>query len=265
MNEAGPNDRVLNLTVSMFQDASTPYFHQSVGGYHGAKMRRYQDLIETGIMDNVNTLFAALQTQNYRKVDSTLAHANTLNMLNTRYIIINPETQPIVNRHAMGNAWFVQQVKVVEDADRDIAALGSLDLEREATLDERYAGQIPTSFGEDPSASIELVDYQPNRMVYRSRSAAEQLAVFSEIHYERGWQATIDGENVDHYRVNYTLRGLVVPSGEHEIVFEFRPRAYYAGSVISTVSSVLLLLLLAGAIYLNYRNGKFESKPLIGV
>ncbi len=266
MNSAGPNERVLNLTVSMFQDASTPYFHQSIGGYHGAKMRRYQDLIETRIMDNVNTLFAALQTQNFRKVDSTLAHTNALNMLNTRYIIINPETQPIMNRHAMGNAWFVQRVNVVEDADREIAALGSLDLEREATLDQRFSDQIPaTSFSEDPSASIELIEYQPNRMEYRSQSATEQLAVFSEIYYEKGWEATIDGEPADHYRMNYTLRGLVVPEGEHEIVFEFHPRAYYTGSVISTVSSVLLLLLLAGAIYLNYRNGRFESKPLIEV
>jgi hypothetical protein len=175
-------------------------------------------------------------------------------MINTRYIIINPETQPIVNRHSAGNAWFVPQVQVVENADADVAALKGTDLARLATLDARYGGMLQKrTFDPDPSASIELIEYQPNRMVYRSETSSEQLAIFSEVYYEKGWQATIDGEKADHLRMDYLLRGMVVPPGSHEIVFEFHPRAYYAGSTISRISSILLLLLLAGAIAMQFR------------
>jgi hypothetical protein len=260
LNDPGYNNRVLNLTVSMFQDASTSFFHPSLGGYHGAKMRRYQDIIETGMMTDLNALFAAMQTQDYGSVDSTLANANVLNMVNTKYIIINPETQPVVNRHARGNAWFVNSVQLVENADEDMAALATIDLDKEVTLDARYEGMLEqTSFQPDASASIRLSEYEPNRMVYASESGTEQLAVFSEVFYEKGWQAFIDGEEVDHLRVNYLLRGLVVPGGSHEIVFEFRPRSYYTGTTISIISSLLLLLLCAGAIYLQFQ-GKTEDK-----
>ena len=253
LNQPGENQRVLNLTVSIFQDASTSYFHPSIGGYHGAKMRRYQDLIETGLMNDINTLFGALQTQSYQTVDSTLATTSVLNMLNTRYILINPETQPIVNNHAAGNAWFVNEVREVEDADADVAALEGLDISREATLEARFSRQLPKrSFPVDPSSTIELVDYAPNRMVYISEAGDEQLAIFSEIYYEKGWNAYVDGEPVDHLRMNYALRGMVVPEGRHEIVFEFHPRAYYTGSTISTVSSILLLLLLLGSIGIQF-------------
>ena len=254
LSQPGENNRVLNLTVAVWQDASTSYFHPSIGGYHGAKMRRYQDLIETGLTDDINTLFGALQTQNIQTVDSALATTRFLNMINTRYIIINPEAQPIVNRHAAGNAWFVPEVEVVEDADADVAALGGIDLAREATLDSRYEGELQKrSFDPDPTALIELVEYQPNRMVYRSETSSEQLAIFSEVYYEKGWQATIDGEKAEHLRMDYLLRGMVVPAGSHEIVFEFHPRAYYTGSTISGISSIILLLLLAGTIAMQFR------------
>ena len=254
LNQPGENNRVLNLTVAIWQDASTSYFHPSIGGYHGAKMRRYQDLIETGLTEDINTLFGALQTQDYQSVDSALATTGFLNMVNTRYIVINPEAQPIVNRHAAGNAWFVPQVQIVEDADADVAALRGIDLTRQATLDARYEGMLQKkSYDPDPSASIELMEYHPNRMVYRSETSTEQLALFSEVYYEKGWQATIDGEKADHLRLNYLLRGMVVPPGSHEIVFEFHPRAYFTGSTISRISSIMLLLLLAGTIVLQIR------------
>jgi hypothetical protein len=260
IQQPGENNRVLNLTVAIWQDASTSYFHPSIGGYHGAKMRRYQDLIETGLTEDINALFGALQSQNLQTVDSTLAGATYLNMINTRYILINPETQPITNRHAAGNAWFVRQVRVVENADADVAALANMDITTEATLDARYESALARkSFDPDPTASIELVEYQPNRMVYRSETGTEQLALFSEIHYEKGWQAYIDGEKADHMRMDYLLRGMVVPPGSHEIVFEFRPRAYFTGSTISTVSSILLLLLLAGAVVLQLRKNGEET------
>jgi len=264
MNDPGHNNRVLNLTVSMFQDASTSYFHPSLGGYHGAKMRRYQDIIETGMMNDLNALFAAVQSQNYETVDSALARTNVLNMVNTKYIILNPETQPIVNRHARGNAWYVNRIRMVENADEDMAALATIDLNNEVTLDKRFEGLLEQkTFTADASASIRLTEYQPNRMVYSSESGSEQLAVFSEIFYEEGWQAYVDGEEADHLRVNYMLRGMVVPGGSHEIVFEFHPRSYFTGTTISLISSLLLLLLCAGAIYLQYRNKTEDKQGLI--
>lgn len=266
MNESGFNNRVLNLTVAMFQDASTSFFHQSIGGYHGAKMRRYQDVIETGMNTDINALFGAMRSQNYQVVDSALAQANVLNMINTRYILINPETQPITNRHAKGNAWFINQVRVVGNADADIAAIASIDISREATLDARYEGMLEQkTYPADPTASILLNEYQPNRMVYQSKTSTQQLALFSEIYYEKGWQATIDGEEVDHLRMNYLLRGLVIPAGSHEIVFEFHPRSYFAGTTVSVISSILLLLFFAGAIYQQYRKGSGDQKTLIAV
>jgi hypothetical protein len=260
LSQPGENNRVLNLTVSVFQDASTSYFHPSVGGYHGAKMRRYQDIIETGLMDDINALFGALQTQRYPAVDSALGSTSFLNMINTRYILINPEAQPIVNRHAAGNAWFVQKVRVVDNPDEDVAALAGMDIAREATLESKFESSLPEkSYPADPGATIELVEYQPNRMVYRSQTGSEQLALFSEIYYEKGWQASIDGENTDHLRMDYLLRGMVIPAGSHEIVFEFHPRSYFTGTTISVVSSILLLMMLLGALLLQLRDEKADE------
>ncbi len=264
MSQPGENMRVLNLTASPFQDASTSFFHPSLGGYHGAKMRLYQDMIENGMMADINALYNAFQSQNYAVVDSALANTHVLNMVNTKYIILNPETQPIINQHAAGNAWFVNKVRVVEDADADMATLAEIDLIHEATLDRRYENRLQkNSFPEDPTATITLDEYQPNRMVYSSQSASDQLAVFSEMFYEKGWQAYIDGEKADHLRVNYMLRGLEVPAGNHEIVFEFHPRSYYAGSTFSLISSVLLLLMFLGAIYLQYRKKPEDKGTLL--
>ncbi len=266
INQPGFNNRVLNITVAMFQDASTSYFHPSIGGYHGAKMRRYQDLIETELMTDINSLFVALQSQNYQTVDSTLAGTNVLNMINTKYILINPETQPIINRHARGNSWFVNKVRIVENADADVATLADINIATEATLDQRYEELLDTkTFPIDTTATIQLTEYQPNRMVYSSNTSAEQLAVFSEIYYEKGWQAYVDGEKADHLRMNYILRGMVIPAGNHEIVFEFHPRSYFAGTKVSLASSIILLLLLLGAIYMQYKKGKGDGKALITV
>lgn len=267
MAQPGFNERVLNLTVAIFQDASTSYFHQSVGGYHGAKMRRYQDIIETGLMADINSLYGGLQSQNYVTVDSILARTNVLNMINTRYILINPETQPITNRHALGNAWFVDQVRVVQNADEDVATLAKIDVAKEATLDARFEELLNGKvFQPDPSATIALLEYSPNRMVYKSESATEQLAMFSEVYYEEGWQATIDGVEADHLRMDYILRGMVIPQGSHEIVFEFHPRSYYAGTTVSLISSLLLLLVFAGILYLQFRKGGMgDGKSLINL
>jgi len=265
MNNRGLNERVLNLTVSPFQDASTSYFHQSVGGYHGAKMRRYQDLIETALIEDINILIEGLRTQNMDTVFRSLSGTNTLNMLNTKYIIINPENQPLINPHALGNAWFVNNIQVVSDANEDVASLREIHIRSTCTLDRRYSDQVDQyTYSLDTTASIDLSSYQPNRLVYESHTSLEQFAVFSEIYYENGWRAYVDGEMAEHFRVNYVLRGMAVPPGDHEIVFEFHPRSYHTGSKVSLASSILLLLLVLGAVYYQWKKGE-EKKPLITV
>jgi hypothetical protein len=265
MNNESLNERVLNLTVSPFQDASTPYFHQSIGGYHGAKMRRYQDLIETDLLEDINMLIEGLRTQNMDSVFRALHETNALNMLNTKYIIINPENQPLINPYALGNAWFVNDIVTVNDAMEDVAALRNISVRTECTLDRRYAGQVSQyTYPLDTTARIDLSSYRPNRLVYHSHTSEKQFAVFSEIYYENGWRVYVDGEKAGYFRVDYVLRGMVVPEGDHEIVFEFHPRSYYAGTKISMASSIVLLMLLAGAVYYQLRKGE-NKKPLITV
>jgi len=253
----GLNERVLNLTTSPFQDGQTSYFHQSLGGYHGAKMRRYQDLINTRMMDEIQMLAGSLQQMNMSILDSTLNELNILNMLNTKYIILDPNRAPLVNYSALGNAWFVNKLVFVPNADQELALTSSLNLREVAVSDRKFSGMVKDSvFAGNPQDRITLDDYLPNKLTYSSSSSNERLAVFSEIFYEKGWKATIDGQEADIIRVDYLLRGLVIPAGEHTIVFEFRPSSYYTGEKISLAGSLLLLLLFAGAVYLETKKGK---------
>ncbi|MEX0986977.1 MAG: YfhO family protein [Bacteroidales bacterium] len=261
LQSPGLNERVLNLTTSTFQDAQTSYFHQSIGGYHGAKMRRFQDLVDSDVLiDEMSMLIGALQRQDFNLLDSTLGELNLLNMLNTRFIIINPDGAPLTNTHAMGNCWFVDDVKIAENADDELEKLLNTDIRKTAVTDKKFGAYFSGNpFARSASDRIRLMDYRPNRLTYRSIAENQGLAVFSEIYYEKGWEAYIDGEPMDHIRVNYLLRGLLVPAGEHEIVFEFRPNTYYTGEKVSLAGSLVLLLLLAGAIFLELRNRKDES------
>lgn len=257
LQSKGLNERVLNLTVSPFQDANTPYFHQSLGGYHGAKMRRYQDLINTRLMDEMQALFVPLQKQDFTALDSTLAKLNIINMLNTRFFIINPNGAPLTNRYAMGNAWFVDALEFVENADEELQEVTEINLKLLAVSDKKFADQVEnTSFESSLNDQIILTDYLPNKLTYKSTTSADRFAVFSEIYYEKGWEATIDGEEATHIRVDYLLRGMEIPAGEHTVVFEFKPKSYYAGEKVSYAGSIILLLLLAGAIFLEFRKGK---------
>lgn len=242
-------------------DASTSYFHQSIGGYHGAKMGRYQDLINTLISDELSILFQGLQSQDMRMIDSTLQNLNVLNMLNTKYFIINPNGAPMINDRAMGNAWFANDIVDVVNADDEIAQLARINIRDQVTLDQRFSSSIKgQTFQDDPSASIRLMEYQPNKLTYSASSGTKQLAVFSEIFYDKGWEAYIDGEKSEHFRVDYILRGLVLPEGEHTIVFEFRPKTYYRGEKISYMGSIVLILLLIGAGFLEWKN---SNKDLV--
>lgn len=239
LQDKDPNFRVLNLAVSPFMDASTSYFHKSIGGYHGAKMRRYQDLIERHI------------SQNNMKV---------WNMLNTKYIIVQQEGVGLIpqrNPGALGSVWFVEKYKIVANADKEIDALKDFEPASEAIIDRRFESFVKgKTFESDTTGSIVLEKYEPNNLIYKSSSKSEKLAVFSEIYYPKGWQAYIDNKAVDHFRVNYVLRSLVIPAGEHTIEFKFHPACYYVGEKIDLASSSLLLLFLIAVIFVELKKKK---------
>ena len=154
-------------------------------------------------------------------------------MLNTRYIIYNPEQPPLRNPFAFGNAWFVDKVEVVENADAEIAALNTINPLTTAVVDKRFANEVKGFTPQlDSTATITLDSYRPNKLVYTTKTNSEQLAVFSEIYYQPGWEATIDGKPASHFRADWILRAMLVPAGEHQIVFEFRPQGYITAAYI---------------------------------
>ncbi len=230
LKDVDPDYRVLNLTVDPFADAGTSYFHKSIGGYHGAKLRRYQELYDHHIKGKFNM--------------------NVLNMLNTKYIIqADDKKQPSVypNMKALGNAWFVYEIKWVKNADEEIDALNDFNPEKTAVVDERfskYLDNFKPAF--DSAAQIKLIKYAPNDLQYQVNTNSEQLAVFSEIYYEKGWNAYVDGVLTKHFRVNYVLRGMIVPTGKHLVEFKFEPKVFAVGEKISFASSLLLILLVIG-------------------
>ena len=256
--DKSPDFRVLDLTKNVFNDASTSYFHFSVGGYHGAKLQRYQDLIDEYLMNEINDLrkvFSSKPTPD--KVEAALQREQVLNMLNTKYIIYNPKAEPILNTYAFGNAWPVQTVKMVNNADEAIAALGKVDLRATAVVDKQFFALLPQKqFPLDASAQVKLLHYAPNDLKYHFRSKAKQLVVFSEIYYPKGWEAFVDGKRVPYFRADYLLRAMVVPAGQHTIEFKFEPKVWFIGEKISLISSVLLLLLIAGWIYFEWKKPK---------
>jgi len=227
-----PDFRVYNMTVSPFNDASTSFYHKSIGGYHGAKMRRYQEVVEHHIAKN---------------------NMQVLNMLNTKYFIVAENqggAQVMLNDQALGNAWFVNKVKWVENADQDIDALADFDASQIAVIDNRFRSKVGEFDGSvDSLANITLIDYAPDRLVYKSSSKSNKLAVFSEVFYDKGWNAYINGKYVDHFRVNYILRGLVIPAGDNEIVFEFKPKNLSAFQTISLLSSLIIILLFVVGVF----------------
>ncbi len=254
LRDKDPDFRVLNLTVSPFMDAKTSYFHKSIGGYHGAKMRRYQELIDYEIMPEIQLIIGALQQGQISMTDSVLRKCNALNMLNTRYMIYNTEATPLINNYASGNAWFVSEILQVENSDEEIAKLGSIDITSQVLVDARYKDLANlSSMKHDSASNIKLLSYAPNKLTYHSSSSISQIAVFSEIYYPKGWNAYIDGEKTDHFRANYVLRAMVIPEGSHDIEFRFEPKSFYAGNKIAYASSGLLILLLLGVVVLEVK------------
>jgi hypothetical protein len=242
LEDKDPNYRVLNIAVNTFNDASTSYRHKSVGGYHAVKLRRYQDLIDRHIQSNIENVMTTLRaTPSDSALRATFAQQGVLNMLNTRYIIYNPEAQPLQNRYALGNAWFVKEFKLVKNADEEIKVIGEIDPAITAVIDEKYKSELGSFIAKaDNTSSIKLTDYKPNHLKYESTSTSDQLAVFSEIYYNDGWNAYVDGQLKPHFAADYVLRGMVVPAGKHQIEFKFEPQGYYVRDKISLVSSLIL-------------------------
>lgn len=238
--------RVLNLSVSTFNDASTSYYHKSIGGYHGAKLKRYQELIETNLSTDINTLISKLQkAETLEEVEGIMPHLNSLNMLNTKYIIISPDAPPLVNNSSLGSAWLVEKATIVDNADTELAGIKNIDPSTEALVDKRFADAVTVKEGHSsPSDTVYLSLYQPNHLVYEADVASDRVAVFSEIYYPYGWNADIDGKPARIFRTDYVLRGMVIPAGKHTITFNFESQSYKTGNKVSLASSFVLILLL---------------------
>ncbi|PKP04606.1 MAG: hypothetical protein CVU11_04315 [Bacteroidetes bacterium HGW-Bacteroidetes-6] len=254
-NTAGA--RVLNLSVSSFMDATTSYYHRSTGGYHAAKLIRYQELIENQISPEISLLGENLKEgTTMGRIDTVLSHLGVLNMLDTKYIILDPSRPPLVNSHALGHVWFVDSYMLVQNADEEIQRVGEIDPHSEAVIDKRYESALNgLSIQSDSTATIERVSYNPNELIFKSNAASSQLAVFSEIWYPE-WELYIDGNKTDLIRADYVLRAAVIPAGSHDIVMKIHPKAFLMSTKVSFASSLLLLLMIAGFFVKLY----FDSK-----
>lgn len=252
--------RVLDLSDQngFNNSARASFYHKSIGGYHAAKLRRYQELIDHQILNNLQNIYATFKTNPTQQgIDSMLAQQGALNMLNTRYIIHSADAPPLVNKHALGNAWFVKEIKMVENADTEIQAIGQVDPATTLVVDKRYEPELKGFTPKaDPAASIKLTEYKPNDLKYESNASSEQLAVFSEIYYKDGWNAYVDGESKPYFSANWILRAMRIPAGKHTIEFKFEPQRYATGEKIALGSSLLLILAVIASLYMSWRNRK---------
>lgn len=235
--------RVLNLAGNTFNENETSYWHKSIGGYHAAKLRRYQEMIEEHIQGEMGNLFKELPAAggDMSKVDGT--HFPVLNMLNTRYFIFplqGGKTAPILNPYAGGNAWFADEVKYVDNANEEIAALHEVNPLKTAVVDKKFA-DIVTQTVADSTAQVTLTSYKPNELIYQVTSAQGGTVVFSEIYYP-GWQAFVDDQEAPHGRANYILRAMHVPAGTHTVRFVFDPQSLHVTETVAFSALALLLL-----------------------
>lgn len=234
--------RVLDATTDVFQDAKPSYFHKNIGGYNAAKMRRYQELINMQITPEMGQLFATFgRAASFDQIAPTLDSLGVLNMLNMKYLIYNKDAAPLVNPYANGNAWFVQNIRVAADANEEMRLVGEINTKKELVIDKSFAAQLPTQLSADSSASIVLTKYAPNHLVYNFNSKVDQVAVFSEIYYDKGWNAYINGQKAPYVRADYLLRAMPLKAGSYEIEFRFEPTSYSLGNTIALISSILLI------------------------
>jgi hypothetical protein len=263
LKDGDPNYRVLSFLHSPFNDGYTPYYHKSIGGYHGAKLRRYQEVIENHLGRELQTVAYAYQNDTTNSIANVLSRMNVLNMMNTKYIIYAANEYEM-NWNALGHAWFVDDYELVNNADEELAQLNKFNPKKTAIIDKRFKSVIeklpePEFFSLD-TGYIELTDYKPNHLTYKSATKRERLAVFSEIYYDKGWNAYIDGFKTEHIRVNYILRAMIIPEGIHTIEFKFEPKTYAISQKVALGTSILVVLILLGMIGYSIKKCKTTVK-----
>ena len=251
--------RVLNLASNTFNENETSYYHKSIGGYHAAKLRRYQEMIDQYINPEMQALFGAVSEA---AGDMTQVNGDSicpvLNMLNTRYFIFPLEggqTVPIQNPYAYGNAWFVDKLDYVNNANEEMAAVGKIDLRHQAVADVKFKAQLGEAVEQDTASVVTITSYEPNRLTYDVNSGKGGVLVFSEIYYPE-WTATVDGQPVELGRVDYLLRAIQIQPGKHQVELSFFPKSVSTTETIAYVAIVLLILTLLGTIFLEYKNRK---------
>jgi hypothetical protein len=232
MRDKGLDYRILDLSTNPFTNANTSLYHNSIGGYHAAKLMRYQELIERQFTNAINE--------------------DVLDMLNTRYLITSDgESERMQNRStAAGNAWIVDRVTYVKNAEEEMNAIDSFNPKEVAIIAEEFKPLIDINkLGTSKGATIELVDYHPDHLVYEYSAPKNVLAVFSEVWYDKGWNAYVDGVKIPYFRADYLLRAAQLPSGNHKVEFKFEPKSYYMGENISLLFSFLLILVFGFAFW----------------
>lgn len=241
--------RVYNLQNPM-AEARTSFFHNSLGGYHGAKLRRYQDLYDSVISKNTQQLF-----EDFQKGTPRFEEYNALNLLNAKYFVYGPEKENVIlNPDAYGNAWFVKKVILVNSPAEELKEVGEIKTKDVAVINSQQSTVDSGQLAVDSSASVSLIDHKPPYLKYESESSNKGIVVFSEIYYPKGWHAFIDGNEVPILRADYILRALEVPAGKHAIEFKFEPRPYVVGNKVTMASGWLLLLVVIGSLGWSLKN-----------
>ena len=251
--------RVLNLASNTFNENETSFYLKSIGGYHAAKLRRYQEMIDAYISKEMSGVFSGLTSA---QGDITKVNGDSiwpvLNMLNAKYFILplqSGQTVPVQNPYTYGNAWFVDKVNYVDNANQEIDMVGKLNLRHEAVADKKFAEQLGESVKQDSTSIVTITSYEPNKLVYDVHSDKGGVVVFSEIYYP-GWTATVDGEEVELGRVNYILRALNVKPGNHKVELSFFPKSVDITETVAYVAYGILLLVVLFLIFMEWKKRK---------
>ena len=254
LQDTDPNYRVLNFATDSFNENTTSYWHKNIGGYHAAKLRRYQEMIERHISSEMQAAYQAIAAAGGEMDSVDASKFRVLNMLNTKYFIFptgqQGQTAPVLNPYANGNAWFVKNVQYVDNANQEIDALKSILPAETAVVDVRFKDVLKGTDDayKDSLSTIRLTSYEPNRLVYETENAGDGIAVFSEIYYPDGWQATIDGQAAELGRADYILRTMYVPAGKHTIEMRFDPKSLHVTESIAYGALALLVIGIIAAV-----------------
>ena len=262
LQDKDPDYRVLNLASNTFNENNTSYWHKSIGGYHAAKLRRYQELIDHHIAPEMQALYSEIVNKNGQMDSVDAAKYPVLNMLNMRYVILpgaeQGQTIPLRNPYALGNGWFVDRVQYVTNANEEINALHGMDPATTAAVDQRFRDALQglEQPHKDSLSVVRLTAYEPNRVVYETENTGDGVAVFSEIYYPDGWQVTVDGEPAPLARANYVLRALYLPAGKHTVEMHFDPQSLHVTEGIAYAGLSLLAVGALVAVGLGWRRSR---------